>query len=98
MQLKDIMTPKVEVIAPEATLQEAARKMRQLDIGPLPVCDGDRLVGMLTDRDITVRAVAEGHDPQTTTVREAMTPDLVYGFEDQDVQDATRLMEQYQIR
>lgn len=98
MQLKDIMTPRVEVIAPEATLQEAAQKMQRFDIGPLPVCDGDRLVGMLTDRDITVRAVAEGHDPKTTTVREAMTPDLVYGFEDQDVQDATRLMEQYQIR
>jgi CBS domain-containing protein len=98
MQLKDIMTPKVEVIAPEATLQEAAQKMQQFDIGPLPVCDGDRLVGMLTDRDITVRSVAQGHDPTTTTVREAMTPDLVYGFEDQDLQDATRLMEQYQIR
>jgi CBS domain-containing protein len=98
MQLKDIMTPKVEVIVPEATLQEAARKMQQLDIGPLPVCDGDRVVGMLTDRDITVRAVAEGRDPRTTTVRDVMTPDLVYGFEDQDIQDATRLMEQHQIR
>ena len=60
MQLKEIMTPGVEVIAPEATIQEAAEKMRHLDIGPLPVCDGDRLVGLLTDRDITVRAVAEG--------------------------------------
>jgi CBS domain-containing protein len=98
MQLKDLMTRGVEVIAPEATLQEAAQKMQQLDVGPLPVCDGDRLVGMLTDRDITVRAVAAGCDPKTTTVREAMTPDLVYGFEDQDVQDATRVMEQYQIR
>ena len=94
MQLKDIMTRGVEVIAPEATVQEAARKMQQLDVGPLPVCDGDRLVGMLTDRDITVRAVAQGRDPKTMTVREAMTPDLVYGFEDQDLQDATRVMEQ----
>ena len=98
MQLKDIMTPRVEVISPEATLQEAAQKMSQLDVGPLPVCDGEQLVGMLTDRDITVRAVAEGCDPTTTTVREAMTPDLVYCFEDQAVQEAARLMEQYQIR
>jgi CBS domain-containing protein len=86
MQLKDIMTSGVEVIAPEATLQAAARKMQRMDVGPLPVCDGDRLVGMLTDRDITIRAVAEGCDPTTTTVREAMTPDMVYCFEDQEVQ------------
>src|SRR5262252_10384553 len=98
MQLKEIMTPGVEVIAPEATIREAAEKMRHLDIGPLPVCDGERLVGMLTDRDITVRAVADGRDPVTTQVREVMTSDIVYGFDDQDVQDAARLMEQYQIR
>jgi CBS domain-containing protein len=98
MQLKEIMTPAVEVVSPEASIREAAEKMRHLDIGPLPVCDGDRLVGMLTDRDITVRAVADGRDPVTTLVGEVMTPDIVYGFDDQDVQDATRLMEQYQIR
>jgi CBS domain-containing protein len=98
MQLKDIMTHGVEVTSPEATLQEAAEKMRRLDVGPLPVCDGERLVGMLTDRDITVRTVAEGCDPTTTTVREAMTPEIVYCFEDQDIQEAARLMEQYQIR
>ena len=98
MQLKEIMTPGVEVIAPEATIQEAAEKMRHLDIGPLPVCDGDRLVGLLTDRDITVRAVAEGRNPATTQVREVMTPEVVYGYEEQDSQDAARLMEQYQIR
>ena len=72
--------------------------MRRLDIGPLPVCDGDRLIGMLTDRDITIRAVAEGYDPNTTTVREAMTPDIAYCFDDQEVQDAVQLMERYQIR
>ena len=98
MKLNEIMTPGVEVIAPEATIQEAAEKMRHLDIGPLPVCDGDRLVGMVTDRDITVRAVAEGRHPGTTRVRDVMTPDVVYGFDDQDIQDAARLMEQYQIR
>jgi CBS domain-containing protein len=98
MQLKDIMTPEVEVISPEATIQEAAQRMQNLDVGPLPVCDGDRLVGMLTDRDITVRVVAEGWDPTTTKVRQAMTAEIIYGFEDQDIQEAARLMEQYQIR
>jgi len=99
MQLKDIMTSKPECIRPDATLQDAARKMRDLDVGPLPVCgEDDRLAGMITDRDIAVRAVAEGKDPKTTTVREAMTGEIVYGFEDQDVDDAARVMEQRQIR
>ena len=79
MQLKDVMTPEVEVIAPEASIYEAAEKMSHRDIGPLPVCEGERLVGMLTDRDITVRAVAAGRDPRTTQVREVMTPNVVYG-------------------
>jgi CBS domain-containing protein len=93
MQLKDMMTPGAEVIAPEASISEAAEKMRHLDSGPLPVCDGERLIGMLTDRNITVRAVAAGRDPLTTLVRDVMTPDVVYGFEDQAVEDAARLME-----
>jgi CBS domain-containing protein len=63
MPLKDVMTPEVEVITPEASLYEAATKMSHHDIDPLPVCEGERLVGMLTDRDITVRAVAAGRDP-----------------------------------
>jgi CBS domain-containing protein len=98
MPLKEVMTPGVEVMAPEASISEAAAKMRHLASGPLPVCDGERLVGMLTDRDITVRAVAAGRDPRMTHVRDIMTPDVVYGFEDQAVEDAARLMEQYQIR
>jgi len=99
MTLKDIMTPNPECIHPDDTLQEAARRMRDLDVGPLPVCgDDDRLAGMITDRDITVRAVAEGRDPRTTTVREAMTEDVIFGFEDQDLDDAARIMEQRQIR
>ena len=74
MQLKDIMTREVQVIHPDATLQEAAEKMRDLDVGPLPVCDGDRLQGMLTDRDITVRSTAKGDNPMMAKVRTAMTP------------------------
>jgi CBS domain-containing protein len=97
MTLKDVMTPGVEVISPEATLQQAAAKMRRLNIGPLPVCDGDQLVAV-TDRDITVRAVAEGCDPTTTMVREAMPPDIAYCFEDQNIEDAVQTMARYQIR
>jgi CBS domain-containing protein len=98
MQLREVMTAHVEVIHPDATLREAAQKMKNLDVGPIPVCDGDRIQGMLTDRDITIRATAEGRDPNNTRVREVMTPDVVYCFEDQDVQEAADMMEERQIR
>ncbi len=98
MQLKNVMTRRVEVVHPNATLQEAAQKMKAMDVGPLPVCEGDRLKGMLTDRDITVRATAEGRDPRTTKVREVMTPEIVYALEEQSVQEAARLMEDQHIR
>jgi CBS domain-containing protein len=98
MVLREIMTTHVEVVHPEATLKEAAQKMKALDVGPIPVCDGERLQGMLTDRDNTVRATAEGRDPNTTKVREVMTPDVVYCFEDQDVREAADIMEEKQIR
>jgi len=64
----------------------------------MPVCGQDRLVGILTDRDITVRAIAEGCDPKTTKVREAMTEEIFYCFEDQDVHEAAKMMEEKQIR
>src|SRR5512132_3979951 len=85
MQLKDVMTPEVEVIAPEASIYEAAEKMSHRDVGPLPVCDGDRLIGLLTDRDITVRATAAGCDPTMIQVCDVMTANLVYCFEDQHI-------------
>ena len=99
MFVRDVMTRGAECVRPANSLVEAAQKMKNLDVGPLPVCgDNDRLVGMLTDRDITVRAVAEACDPRTTTVKDVMTPDVVYCFEDQDVQEAARLMKEHQIR
>jgi CBS domain-containing protein len=98
MQLKDVMTRGVTVVPPEATVQDAARKMEQFDIGSLPVCDGERLVGMLTDRDIIVRAVAQRRDPATAAVHEVMTPEVAYCFEDQDVAEARRLMAERQLR
>ena len=98
MQVREIMTPHVAVIHPDATLQEAAEKMSRLEIGPLPVCDGERLVGMLTDRDITIRATARGCDPNTTKVHEVMTSEVVYCFADQEVRIAAQMMEMRQIR
>ena len=98
MQVKDVMTRGAEVVRPDATLQEAANKMKSLDIGPLPVCDGDKVIGMLTDRDITVRATAEGLDPKQTRVREVMSKELITCLEDQDVKEAAELMQSKQIR
>jgi CBS domain-containing protein len=72
--------------------------MQRLDVGMLPISDGDRLVGMLTDRDITVRATAKGRDPTTTQIREVMTPEVIYCFEDQEVSEAAKLMQEKQIR
>jgi CBS domain-containing protein len=98
MLLKEVMTPHVEVVHPDAPLAEAAEKMKTLDVGPLPVCDGERLVGMITDRDITIRATAAGRDPKTTKVRDVMTEEVFFCFEDQDLQDAAEIMERAQIR
>jgi CBS domain-containing protein len=73
MKLSEIMTTNVEVISPEDTLQDAARKMRDRDVGLLPVCDGKKLIGMLSDRDITIRAVAEGMHPTDIVGRDLAT-------------------------
>ena len=98
MQIRDIMTRHVETVRPEHVLQEAAGKMKDLNVGSLPVCDNRRLMGMITDRDITIRAVAEGRHPRETRVQEAMTPSVAYCYEDQDVTEAAILMEEHQIR
>jgi CBS domain-containing protein len=92
------MTAEPEVIAPEATLHDAAGIMRDLDIGCVPVCSNDRLVGMITDRDIVVRAEAEGRDPDQATVKDAMTRGVEYCFDDDNVDKAISLMEEKQIR
>jgi len=98
MHLREVMSKEVEIIHPDASVKEAAVRMRGLNIGGLPVCNGDRLVGFVTDRDITVRTTAEGRDPAKTKVSDAMTPEVVYCFEDQDVEEAARLMESKQMR
>src|SRR6185295_8558439 len=98
MKLKDLMTPQVERIHKDTNLQEAAQKMKTLDVGMLPVYEGDRLIGMITDRDIAIRAVAEGRNPMDVPAHEVMTPEVVYCFEDQTIQDAAKVMKENQIR
>jgi CBS domain-containing protein len=98
MKIRDVMTPKAQCVPPDTTLEKAARRMRELDVGSLPICDQDRLTGIVTDRDLALRGAAEGLDPLTTTVQAVMSPAIVYIFDDQDVEEAARLMEVKQIR
>ena len=97
MRLGEVMTRDVEVIGTNAPLKEAAAKMKALDVGLIPVCEGDELKGTLTDRDITVRATAEGR-PSKTKVSDIMSKEIAYCFEDQEIEEAMSLMEARQIR
>lgn len=98
MKVKEIVTPNPQCISPDSSLCDAARKMKSLDVGILPICENDRLVGTITDRDIAIRAVADGLDPKTATVRQVMSQGVVYCFEDRSIEEAAELMEQKQIR
>ena len=98
MNVSDYMTRDVTVVSPNDTLQQAAKIMGQLDCGALPVGENDRLIGMITDRDIAIRAVAEGKDPVQTRVRDVMTREVKYVFEDDLLSDATDLMAELQLR
>jgi CBS domain-containing protein len=98
MQLNEFINSRVEIVQPSDTLQRAAEKMRELDVGSLPVCDGGQLIGMITDRDITIRAVAKGSDPAVATVSEVMTSEALWCYEDEDVEEAARIMQEHQVR
>jgi CBS domain-containing protein len=98
LRIADIMTRNVETIGPSATVQEAAERMKADNIGSLPVCLDSRLVGTITDRDITIRVTAEGRDARSTLVREAMTQDVVTIRPQQEVVEAEQLMHDYQVR
>lgn len=97
-QLKEIMTPSVDIISPNATTADAARKMKDLDVGAIPVCDGEKLLGMITDRDLVLRVMAIGRDPVQATVREAMTAGVVFCYDDEEAETAAELMADKQIR
>jgi CBS domain-containing protein len=98
MKVSDVMTPDVEVVNPDDTLKTAAQLMADLDSGALPVGENDLLIGVITDRDITIRAVAEGRDPEKTTVRQAMSPDVLYCFGDENVADVSQKMGGWWVR
>jgi CBS domain-containing protein len=98
MQVQELMSRNVKVIDSTATLLEAAELMRDEDIGALPVADAGRPIGMLTDRDIVVRALADYKDPNQTRVRDIITPRLSTIYADQDVSEAAELMAKQQVR
>jgi CBS domain-containing protein len=97
MKVSEVMTRQVELTKPDETIQQAARTMARIDSGVLPVSDGDRLVGMLTDRDIAIRAVAEGKGPDAK-VRDVMTAEVKYCFEDEDLDHVAQNMGDIQVR
>ncbi len=98
MKVSEVMTREVEVIHPQAGLPEAAMTMRSLDVGSLPVVKDGRLEGILTDRDIAMRAVAEGRDLATTLVEDVMSRGVAFVHEDDDLETASRLMADLQVR
>jgi CBS domain-containing protein len=98
MQIQDVMTADVSFVTPDTPILEIARKMREDDIGSTPVVENDRLVGMVTDRDIVVRAIADGGDIQTMKARDAMSPGVLYCFSDETVEAVLENMGDQQIR
>jgi len=97
-RVADVMTPGVETTTSSEALRDAARTMRKGDFGAMPVVDDGRLVGMLTDRDIVVRAVAEGLDPMSARVGDVASPSPVAVAPDQDLDEAMELMAEYRVR
>jgi len=98
MKVQEIMSRSVECIAPDAPISKAAEKMRDLDIGFLLICENDRLVGTVTDRDITVRSVAQGRDPRLAPVREIMTQQVFHCYDDDDVEHVGQYMKEKEVR
>lgn len=98
MKVHQIMSAPARCVSPDNMLVEAAGLMRQLDVGALPVCDDETVTGMITDRDIVIRATADGRDPNRTPVGEVMTSGIVAVFADQEVEEAARAMQRHEIR
>jgi CBS domain-containing protein len=98
MLVSEVMTRDVTAVPTDASVRDAARQMDQLNVGALPVCDGNRLVGMITDRDITVRCTAAGSQPDATRVYDVMSGDVRWCREDDQVEQAEREMSHMQVR
>lgn len=98
MKIREIMSGNVECISPTTSISKAAEMMRDEDIGFLPVCEHDKVVGTVTDRDITIRSVAQGRDPRLAPVKEIMTQSVFYAYEDEDVEAVARAMQEDEVR
>ena len=98
MKVKEVMTKTVERVPPETPLREVAQKMKDADVGAIPVYEGDRLIGMVTDRDIAIRAVAGGKDPDKTSAKESMSEGVYYCYEDDDTKKAAEKMSAEKVR
>ncbi len=98
MKVSEIMTRHVECISPDTSVKDAAAKMKSLDIGFLPICENDRLTGTITDRDITIRVVADGLNPRSVKARDVMTPNAFYCLEDQDIEEVGRRMQETEVK
>jgi len=98
MQIKAIMTPEVDLVNPERTVRAVAQKMRDDDVGAVPVAENGKLVGMVTDRDIVLRAVAEGGDMDSYTARQVMSPAVLYCFDDESTEEVLQNMKENQVR
>lgn len=98
MQVKDVMTKSVASLNPQDTVERAAQLMKEHDIGSLPVCEGERVIGIVTDRDIALRCVASGQNIKAQNVRDIMTSNPVVVNSNTDVKDAARIMSERQIR
>jgi CBS domain-containing protein len=96
--VRDIMTKDVQTVTPDTTLRDAAQVLKNRDIGSVPVVEGRKVVGVITDRDIAIRGVAEGRDPSSTKASEAMSKEVVAVRETDDLQEAERIMHDQQIR
>ena len=97
-RVADVMEREVKLANPDDNVQQAARMMREADVGVLPVGEGDRLIGMVSDRDIAMRVAAEGRDPARTKVRDVMSPDVRYVYEDEDLEHVAENMAEQQVR
>src|SRR4051812_16314393 len=98
MKLSEVMTRDVQTLQPDSSINEAAKVMKKLNVGAVPICEGDQLVGIITDRDITVRIIAEDADPKSKTVKDVMSTTVYWCFEDDDIQIAAQKMQDNQIR
>lgn len=98
MQIKEIMTPDAQIVSPDMTIKDVAGRMQKENLGAFPVGENDRLVGMVTDRDITVRGVSKGGDVSSMTVRDVMSEKVCYVYEDQEAEEAAKTLSEHLVR